>query len=93
MDLIDHVLPTLINELDALPEPCVFVLEDYHVIDNAEVHEAVCVPPRPCSGRLELVLSTRVEPPLPVSRLRGRGELLEIASADLQFSLADARAC
>ena len=38
----------------------------------------------------KLVISTRVEPPLPVSRLRGRGELLEIASADLRFSIDDA---
>ena len=90
VDIVDHVLPILINELDALPESCVFVLEDYHAIDNAEVHEAVSYLLDHAPASLELVLSTRVEPPLPVSRLRGRGDLLEIASADLQFSTADA---
>ena len=90
VDIVDQVLPILINELDALPESCVFVLEDYHAIDNAEVHEAVSYLLDHAPASLELVLSTRVEPPLPVSRLRGRGDLLEIASADLQFSIADA---
>ena len=90
VDIVDHVLPILINELDALPERCVFVLEDYHAVDNAEVHEAVSYLLDHAPATLELVLSTRVEPPLPVSRLRGRGELLEIGSADLQFSVPDA---
>ena len=90
VDLVDHVLPVLINELDALPESCVFVLEDYHAIHNAEVHEAVSYLLDHAPASLELVLSTRVDPPLPVSRLRGRGELLEIGSGDLQFSIADA---
>ena len=87
VDIVDQVLPILINELDALPESSVFVLEDYHAIDNAEVHEAVSYLLDHAPASLELVLSTRVEPPLPLSRLRGRGDLLEIASADLQFSI------
>ena len=90
VDIVDQVLPVLINELDALPERSVFVLEDYHAIDGAEVHEAVSYLLDHAPANLELALSTRVEPPLPVSRLRGRGELLEIASADLRFSIADA---
>jgi LuxR family maltose regulon positive regulatory protein len=90
VDIVDHVLPILINELDALPEHCVFVLEDYHAIDNPEVHEAVSYLLDHAPARLELVLSTRVEPPLPLSRLRGRGDLLEIGSGDLRFSIGDA---
>jgi LuxR family maltose regulon positive regulatory protein len=88
----DQVLPILINELDALPQRSVFVLEDYHAIDNPEVHEAVSYLVEHAPDGLELVVSTRVEPPLPVSRLRGRGELLEIAVPDLQFSVGDAHA-
>jgi LuxR family transcriptional regulator, maltose regulon positive regulatory protein len=91
VDIIDQVLPILINELDALPDRSVFVLEDYHAIDQAEVHEAVAYLLDHAPSSLELVISTRVEPPLPLSRLRGRGELLEIASADLRFSIDDAQ--
>ena len=90
VNIVDQVLPVLINELDALSERSVFVLEDYHAIDSAEVHEAVAYLLDHTPASLELALSTRVEPPLPLSRLRGRGELLEIAAADLRFSTADA---
>jgi LuxR family maltose regulon positive regulatory protein len=90
LDIVDHLLPTLLNELDALPEPTVFVVEDYHTIDNAEVHEAVSYLLDHAPAHLELVISTRVEPPLPVSRLRGRGELLEVAAHELRFSSAEA---
>ena len=92
MDIVDQVLPILINELAALPERSVFVLEDYHAIHRAEVHEAVSYLIDLAPANLELVISTRVEPPLRLSRLRGRGELLEIASADLRFTLEDAQA-
>jgi len=91
VDIVDQVLPILINELDALPDRSVFVLEDYHAIDQAEVHEAVAYLLDHAPSSLELVISTRVEPPLPLSRLRGRGELLEITSADLRFSIDDAQ--
>ena len=90
VDLVDQVLPALINELDALPDRSVFVLEDYHAIENAEVHEAVSYLLDHAPASLEVVVSTRVEPPLPVARLRGRGELLEIVSGDLGFSIEDA---
>lgn len=90
VDIVDQVLPVLINELDALPERSVFVLEDYHTITQAAVHDAVTHLLDHAPPSLELVVSTRVEPPLPVSRLRGRAELLEITAADLRFSTNDA---
>jgi LuxR family maltose regulon positive regulatory protein len=90
VDIVDQVLPILINELDALSGNHVFVLEDYHAIDNAEVHAAVSYLVEHAPENVELVVSTRIEPPLPVSRLRGRGQLLEIAVPDLQFSIDDA---
>ena len=88
--IVDQLLPALINELDALPQSSVFVLEDYHAIDNSEVHDAVSYLVEHAPQSLEVVLSTRVEPPLPVSRLRGRAQLLEIAVSDLQFSIGEA---
>lgn len=68
VDIVDQVLPVLINELDALPERAVFVLEDYHAINRPEVHEAVSYLIDHAPSSLELVVSTRVEPPLPVQR-------------------------
>ena len=88
-DIVDQVLPVLINELDALSERSVFVLEDYHVIDSAEVHEAVSYLLDHAPSNLELVLSTgrAASAGVPASRT---GELPEIASADLRFSIDDA---
>jgi LuxR family transcriptional regulator, maltose regulon positive regulatory protein len=91
VDIVDQVLPVLLNELDHITDTSVFVLDDYHAIDNGQVHEAVSYLIDHAPDTLELALSTRVEPPLPVSRLRGRGQLLEIAVADLQFTVDDAQ--
>ena len=66
VDIVDQVLPVLINELDALPERA--VLEDYQAINRPEVHEAVSYLINHAPSSLELVVSTRVEPPLPVQR-------------------------
>ncbi len=91
ISLIDDVLPILINELDDAGVECVLVIEDYHVISSAVVHEAIAFLLDHAPEGLELVLTTRVEPPLPIARLRARGELLEVSTAQLGFSNAEAR--
>ena len=91
ISLVDDFLPVLINELDALEEASVLVIEDYHLITSAEVHEAMSFVLDHVPSRLELVLSTRTEPPLQVARLRARGELLEVATSQLGFSVAEAQ--
>ena len=74
ISLVDDVLPVLVNDLDALEDDLVLVIEDYHVIASPEVHEAVTFLLDHAPARLELVLTTRVEPSLPIARLRARGE-------------------
>ena len=91
ISLVDDVLPILINELDDAGIACVLVIEDYHLISNAEVHEAIAFLLDHVPEGLELVLTTRVEPPLPLARLRARGDLLEVSIAQLGFSDAEAR--
>ena len=90
ISLVDDLLPVLINELDVLEDECVLVIEDYHLITSAEVHEAIAFLLDHAPSGLELVLTTRVEPPLPIARLRARGELLEIGTTQLGFSDAEA---
>jgi len=90
ISLVDDVLPILINELDKLGVACVLVIEDYHLITSAGVHEAIAFLVDHAPEGLELVLTTRVEPPLPLARLRAHGELLEISTAQLGFSDAEA---
>jgi ATP/maltotriose-dependent transcriptional regulator MalT len=86
----DQVLPLLINDLAELAEPVVIVLDDYHLIDNRELHGAIELLVHRLPLAAELVISTRSDPPLPLSRLRARGQLTEIRGADLRFNVSEA---
>jgi LuxR family maltose regulon positive regulatory protein len=87
-----EVLPILINELAALPAPVVLVLDDYHVITECDCHEQVAFLLRHMPRSLQVVLTTRAEPPLPLARLRTAGELAEIRAAELRFTAPQAGA-
>jgi LuxR family transcriptional regulator, maltose regulon positive regulatory protein len=87
---IDVVLVSLINDLDVLAGPTVVALDDYHVIDGAAVHEAVTFLLENLPPQVTLAMSTRADPPLPLSRLRARGELVEVRAADLRFTTEEA---
>ncbi len=88
--LEDHVLPLLINDLAALSEPVVLALDDYHVIDNVEIHGPIEQLIERLPATTYLVLATRSDPPLPLGRLRARGQLTEIRADDLRFTTAEA---
>ncbi|MGE0309988.1 MAG: helix-turn-helix transcriptional regulator, partial [Acidimicrobiia bacterium] len=79
-------LSSLINDVDAHRDDVVLVLDDYHVIDAPEIHDAIAFILDHAPGNLSVVLATRADPPLPLARLRARGELLEIRAGDLRFS-------
>ncbi|TAK00161.1 MAG: helix-turn-helix transcriptional regulator [Chloroflexota bacterium] len=91
-DLVDVVLPHFLNDLAGLDRDLVLVIEDYHVITNPEVHRALAYLIERSPGVLRVVLSTREDPPLPLGRLRARGDLAEIRAGDLRFSDEEARA-
>jgi LuxR family transcriptional regulator, maltose regulon positive regulatory protein len=86
----EMVLPPLINELAALDERIVLALEDYHVITNVDVHDGLSYLVERLPGSLELAVATRLDPPLPLPRLRARGELVEVRASDLRFDADEA---
>ncbi len=90
--LVDDVLPALLTELEALPRSTVLVIDDYHLIESGEVHEAVETLLEYLPPTLELAISTRTEPPLSLARFRGRGQLTEISTRELRFSASEAEA-
>ena len=90
-DVLRDVLPTFINEVTSSAAPLVLVLDDYHLITSAQVHASVAALLDRCPPQLHLVLITRADPPLPLSRLRVRGELGELRAEHLRFSLDEAR--
>jgi len=88
----DAALVSLINDLDALAGPTVVALDDYHVIDDGAVQEAVTFLLDNLPPQVTLAMTTRADPPLPLSRLRARGELVEVRAADLRFTTDEAEA-
>src|SRR3954452_15527041 len=88
----DAVLVSLVNDVDALAGPMVVALDDYHVIENAALHEAVTFLLDNLPPQVTLAMTTRADPPLPLSRLRARGELVEVRAADLRFTAEEAQA-
>ena len=79
----------LLNDLDEIETPFILVLDDYHKISDPQVHalmsELLIHPPR----SIHLILLTRRDPPLPVGKLRGRGQINEIGMSQLRFTLEE----
>jgi LuxR family maltose regulon positive regulatory protein len=76
----------LVNELAPLGEVAVLVLDDYHLIQSREVHSSVAFLLDHMPSSLQLVLSSRADPPLPLARLRTHGQLIELRESDLRFT-------
>lgn len=87
--LLSTMLTTLLNELIGLNREVVFILDDYQVIDDPDIHESLSFWLDHLPAFLHVVLSSRVEPALPLARWRVRGQLVEIRDADLRFTLAE----
>jgi LuxR family maltose regulon positive regulatory protein len=89
---IEMVLTTLVNDLGAVENDVVLVLDDYHVIDSLDVQEGMAFLLDHLPARLHLVIGSRADPALPLARLRVRGELVEIRAAELRFTPDEAAA-
>jgi LuxR family transcriptional regulator, maltose regulon positive regulatory protein len=86
------VVPALVNELASSTERLVVVLDDYHVIDDPEVHRGAERLIDLCPPQLTLVVITRADPPFRLGRMRVRGRVREIRAGDLRFDRSEAAA-
>ncbi|MCU1356751.1 MAG: putative LuxR family transcriptional regulator [Acidimicrobiales bacterium] len=84
------VVSALVNALADVAEPLVVVIDDYHLIDDAGVHRGMERLVDLCPGQVTVVLSTRIDPPFRLGRLRVREQLAEIRGADLRFDADEA---
>jgi LuxR family maltose regulon positive regulatory protein len=82
----EAVLTRIVNDLDLHAGATVLALDDYHVIDTPAAHAIVTFLLEYAPPHVTLAIATRADPPLPLSRLRARGELLELRAADLRFT-------
>lgn len=86
----ETVLTALINEIAAIPQQFSLVLDDYHVIEEQPIHEAIAFLLDHLPPQMHMVIATRSDPPLPIARLRARGQLAEVRAADLRFTPEEA---
>jgi LuxR family maltose regulon positive regulatory protein len=80
------VVTALVNELADLAQPLIVVVDDYHLIDNASVHRGMERLVDLCPPQVTIVLSTRIDPPFRLGRLRVRDQIAEIRADDLRFA-------
>lgn len=81
----------LLYELERITEPLVLVLDDYHVIASTAVHDSLAFVIEHLPEQIRLILISRTIPPLPLSRLRVRKQMVQIDARDLRFTLEEAQ--
>src|SRR5688500_1132769 len=87
---IESILTSLLNEITAVPDKFILVLDDYHVIDSKAVDQALTFLLEHQPPQMHLVIATREDPHLPLARLRARGQMTELRAADLRFTASEA---
>jgi len=83
---VEDVVASVLDDLDALGGATVVALDDFHVIEAPEVQAAVAFLLEHLPPQVTLAMTTRADPPLPLARMRARGELVEVRAADLRFT-------
>ncbi len=83
---IEGVLTELLNVLVATEDSAVLILDDYHEISDAAIHDGLCFLLEHLPQHICLILSGRSAPPLPLARLRARRQLVELGAAELRFT-------
>ncbi|MGA7671736.1 MAG: LuxR C-terminal-related transcriptional regulator [Nitrolancea sp.] len=85
---IDGLVTGLINDFAINPDSAEFalVLDDYHVIDSPTIHQSLTMLVEHRPPQLDLVVASRVDPPLRLARVRAGGQLIELRADDLRFN-------
>jgi LuxR family maltose regulon positive regulatory protein len=82
----EALLTSLLNDVATNPDAFVLVLDDYHLIQALPIHQQLAFWLEHQPPQMHLVIATRQDPPLPLSRLRARGQITDIRQTDLLFT-------
>ncbi|MGE0227614.1 MAG: LuxR C-terminal-related transcriptional regulator [Dehalococcoidia bacterium] len=82
----EAIVSSLINELATIADDLTLVLDDFHLVEGAAVHEGLTFLIEHLPPSAHVVIASRADPPLPLARLRARGDLVEVRAADLRFT-------
>ena len=84
---VSTIATFLINDFDRMGAPSVLVLDDYHVLEKTSpVHELVTLLLEHAPPNLHLVLCSRVDPPLPLAKMRAGNRINDLQLSDLKFT-------
>jgi LuxR family maltose regulon positive regulatory protein len=83
---LEAVVTALVNTLAVHSNQVALVLDDYHLLETPEIHDSLAFLLDRLPSQLRLLLASRADPPLPLARLRARGQLAELRAADLRFT-------
>ena len=87
---IQEILTTLINALADILHPVTLVLDDYHVVEQTAIHDAFAFMLDHLPPQLHLIIISRTDPPLSLTRFRVRNQLTELRDHDLRFTPIEA---
>jgi LuxR family maltose regulon positive regulatory protein len=84
------ILTTLLNEISAIPNNFVLILDDYHLMDAKPIDQTLTFLVEHLPPQMHLIIATREDPQLPLARLRARNQLTELRVTDLRFTASEA---
>ena len=87
---IESILTMLLNEISTIPNEFILVLDDYHLIDARTVDNALTFLLEHVPPQMQVVITTREDPNLPLARFRVRDQLTELRVTDLRFTASEA---
>ncbi len=80
---------TFLNEIIAFPDEIVLILDDYHLIETPAIHTDMIFLIDHLPANLHILLSSRMDPPFPLARLRARSQMIELRTDDLRFTVEE----
>ncbi len=86
----ETAMTLLSNAITEIPFDFILVLDDYHLIELQAIHEAMSFLMDHLPSPLHLIIATRADPPFLLTRLRARGQLVEVRAPDLRFTPEEA---
>ncbi len=86
---VESIAGLLINELISLNQHFFLVLDDFHLIGNSEILKLVTYLIDRIPDNIHIIIITRSDPALSISRLRSQHQVVELRSSDLSFSAND----
>lgn len=83
---LTKLLARLLNELTTLPENMTIIFDNYHLVANQRVHDALAFLLERLPPHVHVLIASRSTPGFPLARLRVSEKLIELHADDLRFT-------